>query len=217
MGFHARQTRLQDGFIPCIRIPGDILPPILPAGASLRPLTARMIPLVAEVGRAIWIEHYVPIVGKAQVDYMVRLRFSADYLRGYLRRSDRWLDTLWLDDELVGYCSYSFLPDPAELKLEQLYLLPRHHGRGLGGAMMTHIEDRARGFRRPTIRLNVNKQNLGSIEIYRRSGFTICEEAVFDIGNAFVMDDYIMEKRLHPADPLPLRHRAPAMPERDRA
>jgi ribosomal protein S18 acetylase RimI-like enzyme len=42
----------------------------------------------------------------------------------------------------------------------------------------------------------VNKRNPGAISFYKAAGFTIAREAVFDIGSGFVMDDYIMEKRL---------------------
>ena len=44
--------------------------------------------------------------------------------------------------------------------------------------------------------LQVNKQNTGAIGFYAAAGFTIARGAVFDIGSGFVMDDYVMEKRL---------------------
>lgn len=40
--------------------------------------------------------------------------------------------------------------------------------------------------------LTVNKGNGTSIAIYRKAGFTVRDEAVFDIGNGFVMDDLVM-------------------------
>jgi len=42
-----------------------------------------------------------------------------------------------------------------------------------------------------TIFLQVNKKN-PAIAFYQKKGFTIKEEAVFDIGQGFVMDDFIM-------------------------
>ena len=44
--------------------------------------------------------------------------------------------------------------------------------------------------------LTVNKGNTDSIAVYLKSGFVVREEAVFDIGSGYVMDDYVMEKRL---------------------
>jgi ribosomal protein S18 acetylase RimI-like enzyme len=44
--------------------------------------------------------------------------------------------------------------------------------------------------------LQVNKRNVDAIAFYRKAGFTVREESIFDIGNGFVMDDYVMEKVL---------------------
>ena len=44
--------------------------------------------------------------------------------------------------------------------------------------------------------LNVNKNNDRAISAYVRNGFVVREAVVVDIGGGFVMDDYIMAKRL---------------------
>ena len=46
------------------------------------------------------------------------------------------------------------------------------------------------------IYLTVNKYNSGSIEVYKKLGFTVADQVVTDIGGGYVMDDYIMEKAL---------------------
>jgi GNAT superfamily N-acetyltransferase len=159
-------------------------------------MTAADISTVIDIGRRIWLEHYVPIIGAEQVAYMTAQRFTPEYLGQYPNATDRWLDLLEVGGQPVGYCSYSLGPAADQLKLEQLYLLPELHGRGLGRLMMSHIEQRAHALNRLTLWLTVNKHNAGSIAVYKKSGFTIREEAVFDIGNGFIMDDYVMEKKL---------------------
>ena len=47
-----------------------------------------------------------------------------------------------------------------------------------------------------SVYLTVNKYNTGSIEVYRHLGFEIADSAVTDIGNGYVMDDYIMQREL---------------------
>jgi diamine N-acetyltransferase len=42
--------------------------------------------------------------------------------------------------------------------------------------------------------LQVNKKNRQAIAAYEKAGFRIAEEAVFDIGKGFVMDDFLMSK-----------------------
>jgi hypothetical protein len=44
--------------------------------------------------------------------------------------------------------------------------------------------------------LQVYKRNLSAIAVYRACGFTIREAIVLDIGQGYVMDDYVMEKAL---------------------
>ena len=42
----------------------------------------------------------------------------------------------------------------------------------------------------------MNKHNAAAIAAYRNCGFVTREEVVVDIGNGFVMDDYVMAKPL---------------------
>ena len=46
------------------------------------------------------------------------------------------------------------------------------------------------------IRLTVNRNNRDAISAYEKLGFEVVNESVTNIGNGFVMDDYIMEIRL---------------------
>lgn len=172
--------------------------------STLHGLTERDIEPVIDLARRIWVAHYVPIVGGAQVEYMLALRFTEENLSRYLGAADRWFDVLGCGGQLQGYCSYSLSGGPStepELKLEQLYLLAELRGRGLGGLMLRHVTDRAVALGCASVALQVNKRNTGSIAFYERSGFSVREAAHFDIGGGFVMDDYVMEKRLGRPNP----------------
>ena len=152
--------------------------------------------IVAQLGETIWREHYARIISQAQIDYMLNNRYSAENLRRYVNANDRWLDILKLDEQAVGYCSYALTEEAGTMKLEQFYLLAEFRGKGLGSLMLRHVEEQSRRQNCNSIMLQVNKQNTTPIAIYRKAGFTVREEAVFDIGQGFVMDDYVMEKRL---------------------
>ncbi|HEY8538886.1 MAG TPA: GNAT family N-acetyltransferase [Steroidobacteraceae bacterium] len=166
------------------------------SNASIRPLEERDFQTVAQLARTIWLEHYITIITKEQIEYMLDGRFSPENLRSYLAGARRWMDVLELDGELVGYCSYSLTNAPGEMKLEQIYLLPRLHGRGLGRHMLEHVERRAAREGCSVLMLTVNKLNDKAIRVYRAAGFSIREAVVFDIGRGFVMDDYVMAKQL---------------------
>jgi len=162
----------------------------------LDPLTEADFGVVAALADTIWRSHYGAMISMAQIDYMLDGRYTAENLRRYVDADDRWLWLLRVDGEAVGYCSCSLGEGEDEMKLEQLYLLPSLHGRGLGGRMLRHVEAQGRAQGRDVLWLTVNKGNAGSIAVYRKAGFAVRREAVFDIGHGYVMDDYVMAKRL---------------------
>jgi hypothetical protein len=53
--------------------------------------------------------------------------------------------------------------------------------------------DIAKEHNKTSIRLTVNKYNNTTIKAYEKWGFSTINDVVTDIGNDFVMDDYIME------------------------
>jgi len=170
----------------------------LPQDARLDAVTSADFATLAHLAETIWRDHYTPIIGKAQVDYMLADRYTPAKLQQYLGANDRWLMLLRVDGEAAGYCSYALTEIQGEIKVEQLYLLPGFRSMGLGAAMLNHIEQQARLHGHAKLVLQVNKQNRSAIAFYRRMGFTIRKAAVFDIGGGYVMDDYVMEKILAP-------------------
>ncbi len=168
----------------------------MPGEAHLGALTEADFPVLAALARTIWHAHYATIVSGAQIDYMLADRYTPENLRHYLPAEDRWMYLLRLSATPVGYCSWARTATADEMKLEQLYLRHEHKGKGLGGLMLRHIETHARKLGCGALSLQVNKQNVDAIAVYRKSGFTVREEIVLDIGKGFVMDDFIMQKVL---------------------
>lgn len=162
----------------------------------LDPLTDSDFDVVAQLADTIWRAHYSSMISMAQIDYMLDGRYTPERLRGYIDSQERWLWMLRVDGVPVGYCSCSLGEEADAMKLEQLYLLADHKGHGLGGRMLRHVEAKSVAVGRMRLYLTVNKGNTDSIAIYRKSGFVVREEAVFDIGNGYVMDDFVMEKQL---------------------
>ena len=172
--------------------------PSMTQDIRLDPLSEHDFDTVAKLADTIWRAHYASMISMAQIDYMLDGRYVPERMRQYLDSDQRWMWVLRVDGKPAGYCSCSLTDDDDDdaMKLEQLYLLSTHKGQGLGGAMLLHVEAHARALGRSRLYLTVNKGNTDSIAIYRRSGFVVREEAVFDIGNGYVMDDYVMEKPL---------------------
>jgi len=151
---------------------------------------------LAQLAATIWRAHYASMISAAQIDYMLAERYTPQKLGLYLNANDRWLRLLRITDELVGYCSYALTGMNSEMKIEQLYLRQEFQGKGLGKLMLRHIEEQSRILGLHTLTLQVNKLNLAAIAFYHKAGFVVREEAIFDIGNGFTMDDYVMHKAL---------------------
>ena len=167
------------------------------ADVELTPLSTADFALLRDLATRIWRQAYTGMVPDGQIAYMLGRRFADTALAETLAAPDRWVEILRVGGEPVGYCgSERVAAEPGTLKLGQLYLLDAWRGRGLGRFMLARIESRARSLGLATILLQVNKGNVAAQGFYRAAGFVVREAAVFDIGGGWVMDDYLLEKRL---------------------
>jgi diamine N-acetyltransferase len=167
----------------------------VPDPPSLRPLRASEISDIGDLGRAIWREHYPGIISSAQIEYMLRERYTESDLVPYVDASDRWFDVLRVAGNPSGFLRTS-LAGHEQLKLEEIYVSASMRGKGYGKLLLDRAEALAAQRRCTRVILYVNRKNEGSVAAYRRHGYAVRESKVFDIGNGFVMDDYVMEKTL---------------------
>jgi len=98
------------------------------------------------------------------------------------------------EDRLVGYLAIQ--KRGQELFLSKIYLLREYRGLGMGKAALDFIAEKARESGCTSIALTVNKNNDRSIKAYLKMGFENKGGRVTDIGDGFVMDDYLMVRSL---------------------
>jgi ribosomal protein S18 acetylase RimI-like enzyme len=79
--------------------------------------------------------------------------------------------------------------------LHKLYVLPGQQGKGSGKFMMDHILNEIKKEGATAIQLQVKRDNKARF-FYEKLGFYISKEIDLDIGNGYLMSDYIMEKKL---------------------
>jgi diamine N-acetyltransferase len=166
----------------------------------IEPLLEADIPALVTLARDTWFKHYPSIITTAQIEYMLAQRYGDDVIRAQLADPGVWWDKLLLDGELAAFAQYERSDPPGTLKIDKLYARHELRGQGLGSMLLRHIEHEARAMGCSRLKLQVNKNNVSAIGAYRKNGFEVVESAVFDIGNGFVMDDYVMVKEL-PAQP----------------
>lgn len=170
-------------------------------------------PAVAAIAAAIWREHYTPLIGPEQVEYMLENFQSAEAIARDIEKGMLYYlaeDTAQdhgAEDDVRGGAKTSAVPagymalrlDAGRLFLSKLYVEKSFRGQGIAKHFVETAARVAREHALPRIRLTVNKGNAGSIAAYRRMGFETVESVVSDIGNGFVMDDYVMELRIERA------------------
>lgn len=151
------------------------------------------IEIVESLAREIWTEHYTPIIGKEQVDYMLGRFQSKQAIRDQIR-SGVFYFLMEEGHEAIGYIAVE--PRGDELFLSKIYVKSSRRAKGYGKKAVLYAESlaRERGLRK--IVLTVNKNNVGSIRAYEKMGFRNVESLVQDIGKGFVMDDHKMEKAI---------------------
>jgi len=154
-------------------------------------ITSEDIQNIAQFAKPIWHEHYSPIIGKNQVIYMLDKFQSEKAIKQQLLQGYRYYKVL-NEDQLVGYFSIQ-QRDNSSLFVSKFYLDKSARGSGMGRKMLSFIERLANESNCKTIDLTVNKEN-PAYEIYLKLGFKNQGSAEFDIGNGYIMDDYLMSK-----------------------
>jgi len=150
---------------------------------------------VAALAHEIWNEHFPPIIGQAQVDYMLENLQSVPAISQQIAEGYEYY-LVHLEGRPVGYLALVPAMDKGAVQLSKLYVKSEHRGAGLGKAMLEFAERRCGELGAHTLWLTVNQHNAGPIAFYERRGFMRDGELVMDIGGGFVMQDYKMVKSL---------------------
>lgn len=149
---------------------------------------------LAALARVIWTEHYTPIIGAAQVEYMLGRFQSEEAVARDIEENGTCYELVRVDGVPVGYAAFRAEPAAGEMFLSKIYLLRSYRGRGLARRMMDRVTAAASDAGCGWIRLTVNKHNTASIAVYEAMGFSIIDSVVTDIGGGFFMDDYILRR-----------------------
>lgn len=161
---------------------------------QIRPVTPPDVPAISALAREIWQATYPGIITQEQIDFMLEQRYGHERLYDDLEDADKWLDQAFQDERRVGF-AFSEIRR-GEFKLDKLYIHPDVQRKGVGGQLIAHVAARAAKLGYPCVVLAVNKRNEKAINSYMKYGFKVRETIVDDIGRGYVMDDFVMEKKL---------------------
>lgn len=148
---------------------------------------------IQELARKSWEVAYKGIISDEQIEYMLGTMYSKEELSRQIDENANYHYFLISDDEdFVGFIGYENHHEPKTTKLHRIYLVPEAKGKGFGKAGINFLKERVAECGDNRIILNVNKANPAQ-HVYLSQGFKVYKEIVLDIGNGFVMDDFLME------------------------
>ncbi|MCW3162425.1 GNAT family N-acetyltransferase [Chryseobacterium oryctis] len=156
------------------------------------------IPLIQDLARRSWESAYKGIISDEQIEYMLEEMYSKDEISKHLQNPNYHYYLIFDEnnDSYEGFLGYEHNYEKETTKLHRIYLVPESKGKGFGKGALEFLKGKVQDFGNKRIILNVNKNNSAK-KFYESQGYKVYNEVVLDIGNDFVMDDYLMEYLFH--------------------
>jgi ribosomal protein S18 acetylase RimI-like enzyme len=151
-------------------------------------------PAIRSVVHEVWPIAYREIITPEQISYMLEWMYSDESLNKQMAEEGCVFLVYEEDSSVQGFASFSEIENTL-FKLHKLYVYTSLHGKGIGKALLDDVKKRTTALGGKAIELQVNKKNIAQ-HFYLKQGFTIDRELVLDIGDGFVMDDYVMRAEL---------------------
>lgn len=153
---------------------------------------------IIAVAEKSWDATYRNILSAEQYDYMLGKFYALPVIRQTIESREQVFLLYQAGGRVTGFVSYQLdYPAAGYCKIHKLYVLPEAHGTGTGRKLVEAVEKTAISHGCHRLTLNVNKYNK-ALGFYQKTGFAIDYPEVIDIGEGFVMDDFVLIKNLTP-------------------
>lgn len=152
--------------------------------------------VIRDLAYTIWPIAYGTILSQEQLTYMLDKFYNLEALE--LQQEQGQVFLLAEEDEIFyGFAAYELnCSAPGKTKLHKIYVLPNTQGKGIGKQLLDEVIEKALAAKNHTLFLNVNKYNKAK-SFYEHIGFEVIADEVIDIGQGYVMDDYVMAKQIN--------------------
>ncbi|KQB43945.1 GCN5-related N-acetyltransferase [Flavobacterium daejeonense] len=157
--------------------------------------TTQDLQTIAEIGFKTWPVAYGEILSPAQLDYMLKAFYSKESLQANMDNGHEFI--LAIENTVaLGFASFEHQYENSfKTKIHKIYMLPESQGKGVGKLLIDTIVQLAKENNSDSLLLNVNRFNK-AIGFYQKMGFQIIQEIDIEIGLDYLMEDYVMEKKL---------------------
>ena len=148
---------------------------------------------IQEIAFKTWPDAYKNILSNEQLSYMLNLMYNKVELQNQFEENNYTFIIYLSNNTPIGFASYSLISPNGLYKLHKLYILPDSQSNGIGKFMLDFILSDLKNKKAKRLTLNVNRNNK-AVQFYLSQNFKIIKEEDNDIGNGFLMNDYVMEK-----------------------
>ena len=158
--------------------------------------TINDIKLIQNIVQITWPITYGEILSKEQLSYMLDLFYSTEALTEQYDKKEQLFYMIYEDETNIGFIGIEHhYKGKTITKIHKIYLLPETQGKGIGKKVIDEIGKLALENNSTILSLNVNRFN-SALGFYKKIGFEVVDEVNIEIGNGYLMEDYVMEKKI---------------------
>jgi GNAT superfamily N-acetyltransferase len=158
--------------------------------------TVEDIPTIRDIAHITWHPTFREILSQEQIEYMLEMMYSENALKEQIEVKKHQFFLAKEGDKALGYLSVEvdYNQQPVT-KIHKIYILPDLQSKGIGKLLMQKAEQVALENNNTILSLNVNRFNK-ALKFYETVGFSITKTEDINIGNGYLMEDFVMEKNL---------------------
>ena len=157
---------------------------------SLIKANKQQLELIQELATSIWYTHYPDIITTEQINYMLNKMYNLDSLIEQMNKLNHVFYLISFQDKFVGFISTEMKEDGYQ-HIHKFYIQTQEAGKGIGTSALEELKNTTTAKK---FSLTVNRKNFKSINFYFKNNFIISEVKDFDIGNGYLMEDFIMTR-----------------------
>lgn len=155
------------------------------------------IPTIVDIAYKTWFTTYKNVISQEQIDFMFGEMYTPEAIFKQMEFLKHRFLIIYSDDAPLGFASFSEIieVEPKTYKLHKLYLLPESQGKNIGSQLIAEVEKMAKNENAEYLILNVNRNN-SAYHFYLKKGYLVRETVDIPFAE-FVLNDYVMEKKLN--------------------
>ena len=151
-------------------------------------------PVLAAISIEVWLGTYIRWGVNAFFAEFALNEFTSAKLASVLEDPNEHVIVSENEDGLDGFIRISKgnaapVPNCSSMEISTLYVQPRHHGKGLGRALLERGLDYARAADAPSVWLTTNSENAPAIAFYLKQGFVKVGTTHFTIQDQAYLND----------------------------